>query len=211
MNIDLDLILKFVGAIISCVSLGFLIYNILINNKKKLIDEFTVAKAFLEELDNINHPFVLIKGYQAIAGSKNVHMEMTKYLLLFPSPVSALDDYKFSMSLFVLPDFQQKHFKLKFKGFYKYAIYRKLLKWLSVILYAASFFYATLGYWIAFVFTGIYETILVKSSFDSFLFFMSLSFVIGSFCMYKSVRKGVAVKRAENLMSQQTERFKGLN
>lgn len=208
---ELDLILKIVGALISCISLGFVIYNILINNKKKLIDEFTVAKAFLEELDNINHPFVLIKGYQAIAGSKNVHMEMTKYLLLFPSPVDALDDYKFSMSLFVLPDFQQKHFKLKFKGFYTHAIYRKFVKVLSLILYVASYIYATIGYWIAFVFNDAYENFLKKSSFDSFLYVTFLSFIIGSFCMYASVRKGVAVKRAENLMSQQSERFEGLN
>ncbi|PQJ58477.1 hypothetical protein [Photobacterium angustum] len=83
---DYSLIFKFIAALVSLVSFWFAVLNFRFNNRKKLIDEYTVAKAFLEDLDNLKNKFVIEKGYQAVAGSDTFDFDVIKHLLLCPHP-----------------------------------------------------------------------------------------------------------------------------
>ncbi|GAA06989.1 hypothetical protein [Photobacterium leiognathi] len=208
---DLNLVFKLVTAAVGFFSILFSVFNFKLNNKKKLIEEFTVAKSFLEEIENIKNPFVIDKGYYAIAGTKEIPKEVIKYLLLFNDSVFALDYYKSAMHFFVKPDIGNNHFKLSLKPCYKFKWCRIIFKIIYLVGYIISFLFSTISYWVAFVFVNIYKAILAHISFETFILCALLSFSIGAFCVYLSLKNLVNLKKAERLMILQDEKFAGLN
>jgi hypothetical protein len=123
-EVNYDLIFKLIGPVVSLISFIFAVYNIRFNNRKKLIDEFTVAKAFFEDLDNLKNKFVIEKGYQAIAGSDRFDIDVIKHLLLFPNPSRALKDYRHAYRLFKK---HRENGRLKFKWCFRPLWVRKSL------------------------------------------------------------------------------------
>lgn len=130
-----DLIFKLIAAAVSFISFFIAVYNIKFNNRKKLIDEFTVAKAFLEDLDSLKNKFVIEKGYQAVAGSDRFDIDVIKHLLLFPNPSRALKDYRLAYRLFKK---HRENGRLKFKWRFRslwirkgLAVFYFLKYWLS--------------------------------------------------------------------------------
>ncbi|PSW70010.1 hypothetical protein C9J41_20615 [Photobacterium sp. GB-50] len=140
-----DLIIKIVVAFVSMLSLIIAFFNIRFNSRKKLIDEYTVAKAFLEDLDNLKNKFVIEKGYQAVAGSDTFDIDVIKHLLLFPNPSRALRDYRIAHSLFCKNRVNGRlRFKWRFRSLWVrngMAIFHFLIYW----LFAMSVFYCLLS------------------------------------------------------------------
>lgn len=142
---DYELIFKLIAALVSLASFWFVVLNFRFNNRKKLIDEYTVAKAFLEDLDDLKNKFVIEKGYQAIAGSDRFDIDVIKHLLLFPNPSRALSDYRIAHSFFIN---HRVNGRLQFKWCFRFSWVRKalaLFHFLKYWLAGMAVFYAAIS------------------------------------------------------------------
>lgn len=90
-----EIIFKIIGAIVTILSVMKIIYDITTGEKSRLQEDYKFAKEFLEEIeDNPSlHPFVIEKGYHAIAGSRTLGSEVIAYLLSLKNPGKCLRDY----------------------------------------------------------------------------------------------------------------------
>ena len=113
----LDDILKLVGAVFSVLTVGKLIYDLAISRKTRLRDDYKFAKDFFDELGRTPrpHPFVIERGYHAIAGDTSLSVREVENLLSLENPSSALRDYVLAREyLEHLP--QSGHLQVKFKS-----------------------------------------------------------------------------------------------
>jgi hypothetical protein len=95
---EIETIIKVIGAIVAISSAGKIIYDITTGKKSRLREDYKFAKEFLEEIKNNPglHPFAIEKGYHAIAGSTNLSSEEVAYLLSLKNPGKCLSDYALS-------------------------------------------------------------------------------------------------------------------
>ncbi|WP_298776295.1 hypothetical protein [uncultured Shewanella sp.] len=77
-----------IGVISTLGSLIGIAYKIYSTQQTSMREEYEFAKAFLTE--NNLHPFALQKGYQAIAGSKDIDLKVIKYILELKDSPKAL-------------------------------------------------------------------------------------------------------------------------
>ena len=90
-----EIIIKIILAIVGIMGAAKIIYELILGSKSKLREEYRFSKEFLNDLSqNKNlHPFVIEKGYQAIAGTSTVNGEEISYLLSLEKPVECINDY----------------------------------------------------------------------------------------------------------------------
>ena len=94
---NIEIILKSVGAFVGIIGAGRIIYEILNGHKSKLREEYIFAKSFIQDLaDKEMHPFLREKGFQALAGTTEVNAEDVDYILTLENPAQSLSDYVFS-------------------------------------------------------------------------------------------------------------------
>lgn len=95
---DFETIIKIIGAIVAIFGAGKIIYDITTGRKSRLREEYKFAKEVLDDLKNNPdlHPFVVEKGYHAIAGSTIFSSEDIAYILSLKNPGKCLNDYVLS-------------------------------------------------------------------------------------------------------------------
>lgn len=137
----LDDLLKLIGAVISVVTVGKLVYDVVISRKTRLREDYKFAKEFFEELGKPPklHPFVVERGYHAIAGESTLTVREVEYLLSLENPSSALRDYVLARAyLEHLPE--SGHLEIKFKSKYTSPWSRRYRRW----FYVSSYFICAL-------------------------------------------------------------------
>lgn len=140
---DIDIVLKLVGALVSIISVGKIVYELTLSQKIRLRDDYKFAKEFFEELAKTPapHPLVVERGYHAIAGDRSLAVEEIQYLLTLENPSSALREYVLARDyLEHLP--QSEPPKIRFKPKYAAEFARKWRQWVFMIGYSISAFLA---------------------------------------------------------------------
>lgn len=135
----LDDVLKLIGAVISIVTVGKLVYDVSVSRKTRLRDDYKFAKEFFDELRKTPqpHPLVVERGYHAIAGDTALSVREMEYLLSLQNPSSALRDYVLARPYLAhLPE--SGHLQVKFKKQYSSAWSRRWRRGLYLVLYFFS-------------------------------------------------------------------------
>ncbi|MBM7071818.1 hypothetical protein JQC92_07145 [Shewanella sp. 202IG2-18] len=98
---DWLLTVKFIAAAIGIFTAWKSLQDIFNNKKSNLREEYKFAKAFFEDLkaDDL-HPYVLTKGYQAIAGTTSLTNAEIEYILSLKNPLQCLRDFNLSKNIF---------------------------------------------------------------------------------------------------------------
>lgn len=133
---ELETIIKIIGAIAAIFGAGKIIYEITIGRKSRLREEYKFAKEFLEDLKNnpTLHPFVVEKGYYAIAGSTIFKAEVIAYILSLKNPVKCLNDYVLSKE-YLQTIKTNGDIHLAFSKQYSWGWFRCLIKGIYFFLY----------------------------------------------------------------------------
>lgn len=135
---DVLTITKIVGGLAAALGIWKFIYEVRINKKSQLRDEYKFSKEFFETVKNNElHPFSLEKGYQAIAGSKVLKANEVEYILSLENPVQCLKDYVCSRSMMNKLE-TEGNLRLSFKDKYKKSWSRTWRKWFYLLLYLVS-------------------------------------------------------------------------
>ncbi len=140
---QLSTILKIITTSFGSWGFAKFFYEIRTGIKLRLREDYKFSRDFLKERqENPNlHPFVVEKGYQAIAGSRRVDPEEIAYILSLKNPSQCLNDYlkgkKYLNKLDVRNDL-----KFNFKKKYSTSWSRRWRKSLYFILYFIFFFIA---------------------------------------------------------------------
>ncbi|MCF6250410.1 MAG: hypothetical protein L3J75_03950 [Methylococcaceae bacterium] len=132
----MELIIRSILAVPAIFVAWKIIYDITVGKRADLREEYKFAKEFLSDArkDDI-HPFVLEKGYHAIAGSSILSPEYISYILSLKNPSQCLKDYVLSIQL--MDELKMEgNLKLKFKRKYQCSWFRNWLK----IFYSVGYF-----------------------------------------------------------------------
>lgn len=140
---EFEIIIKFVVAACTVIGAGKIFYEIKIERKSRLREDYRFAKDFLEDIKNNPnlHPFAVEKGYHAIAGSVYLKSEEVAYILSLKNPGKCLNDYVFSKKYLKLID-TDGNFCLKFYDKYSSPWFRRLRKAFYLFLYFVFAFIA---------------------------------------------------------------------
>lgn len=140
---DIELVLKVIGAVAAVFGVGRALYEIISGNKPKLRDEYKFARDFLDDLSTKKdlHPFVIEKGYHAIAGTTAIKGEEVAYILTLENSARCLRDFvlarKYIEHINTTGDLQ-----IAFSGKYKSAWSRRWRKYIYVTGYSVFAFAA---------------------------------------------------------------------
>ena len=136
---ELDDVLKLVGAVISIVTVGKLVYDVSVSRKTRLRDDYKFAREFFDELGKTPppHPLVVERGYHAIAGDTALTVREMEYLLSLQNPSSALRDYVLARPyLEHLPE--SGHLQVNFRRKYSSVWSRRWRRGFYLLLYFGS-------------------------------------------------------------------------
>ncbi|MFA6013097.1 MAG: hypothetical protein WC799_24125 [Desulfobacteraceae bacterium] len=92
---DIETFAKGIGAFGVIYTIGRGIVEHMAGRTSKMRDEYRFAKDFFKDLkdhDNI-HPYVLEKGYQAIAGTPTIKSQEVRYILTLEDSATCLKDF----------------------------------------------------------------------------------------------------------------------
>lgn len=140
---DYDILIKTATVLIGAIGAAKLIYDLSIGKRGRMREEYKFAKDFLQDVSSGEqlHPFLREKGYQAIAGDKQIGADEIEYLLSLKGPERALRDYVLGRPyLEHLPDAGnlQISFREKYKGVWS----RRWRKFFYLITYFGLAFLA---------------------------------------------------------------------
>ncbi|PSV16169.1 hypothetical protein C0W44_20465 [Photobacterium leiognathi subsp. mandapamensis] len=142
-------IFKFVSVIATTISVLCSFYFFRQHKRTKTIDDFNVAKSFLNDLDTLENEYVIARGYQAIIGDNKVHPDIVKYLLTIPKSFVVIDEYRLSKKFFRdISDFDSESFTLEYKRRYKnkyslllYYFYLSIIGLIAILYLVSSLSY----------------------------------------------------------------------
>lgn len=116
---DIATIAKIVGAFVAIFGIWKVLYELKTVRKAHLRTEYEFAKKFFMDIETKNiHPYLLEKGYQAIAGTNTVKSNEIEYILSLEDPVQCLKDFVLSKQLLEKID-TTGDLKLNFRPKYK--------------------------------------------------------------------------------------------
>lgn len=141
---ETDLIIKVCTLLIGVIGAGRLLYDLSIGKRSRMRDEYSFAKKFLDELveNPALHPFLREKGFQAIAGDRQISADEIEYLLTLQGPDRALRDYVIGRSyLEHVPEYGD--LQIEFKGKYKKQWSRK---WRFFLYLCCYFIFSVLAF-----------------------------------------------------------------
>lgn len=99
---DLILIRNIFGIILALFGVAKIVNELVSKKKSKLKEDYTFSKSFLEDVKKNNlHPYLLEKGYQALAGSHVVNAKEIAYILTLKDSERWLRGYIFSIKYLV--------------------------------------------------------------------------------------------------------------
>lgn len=140
---DWGIIAKVVLGAVGIITAGKVFFDIFVDKKTNLREEYKFAKEFLDDTRKGElHPYTLGKGYQAIAGTVTVKASEIEYILSLKDPVQCLRDFILSKQLFERLEVEGD-FKLVFKERYKSSCSRRCRKFFYLLSY---FILAFLGF-----------------------------------------------------------------
>ena len=86
---ELDILLKSGTLLLGVIGAGKLLYDLWIIKHSRMRDEYTFAKTFFHEVSTnpTSHPFLREKGYEAIAGDRQLSADTIEYLLSLENPI----------------------------------------------------------------------------------------------------------------------------
>jgi len=196
---DWEIVVKLVLAFVGIVSMGKVITDIFAGRKANLREEYKFAKEFISDIEakelqrNKLHPFLIGKGYQAIAGTNSVKPSEIEFMLSLENPMQRLRDYIFSRRIFETLEVDEE-FRLVYKKKYFKAYSRGWRKVWYFVLYVI-FSALAISPWLA------------SPYFSSNIshMFISLLFTLPTFGLYSfwSIRAAYRIKKAEELFNNQ--------
>jgi hypothetical protein len=199
MDLNLEFIVKALAGIVSAVAIFKNWSEILFNGRKKLYEEYKFSSDFLRrtaEQEKL-HPFALEKGYQALAGTKDITGNEVEHILKLENPVKGLNDFVMGKKYLKIITIANQH-PFEFKAKYRKKVTRTSLKYFYYILYGVNFVIAISP----FFFEGLKGPILSEGI---KLLFVSIP-VYGYFA-FLAIRAGVQIQCAESLVQDSKMRF----
>jgi hypothetical protein len=194
-----ELFAKLVGIIVAVLSAGRIIYDLVSKKQLNLRDEYRFAKEFLEDLGDTPtlHPFVIEKGYQAIAGTTLLSSKEVAYILTLKNSAQCLKDLVFSYKYLEHIDTTGNH-EISFKPKYNLQLSRQWRKILYLFFYFVSAFVA-LSPFLAVSPLGLH----VKQFFAAIV----ITLPVFGFYAWFSIQEYVRLQRAEILVTSQDAEF----
>ena len=190
----MELIIRSILVVPAVLGAGKIIYDITVGKRAHLREEYKFAKEFLSHAkkDGI-HPFVLEKGYQAIAGTSTLSPEDISYILSLKKPSQCLKDYVLSNQLMDKLK-TEGNLKLNFKRKYQKSWFRTWLK----------FFYSSGYFLLAFI---ALSPVVVSNYFGisglHSLLLLAFTLPLAGTLAWSSLIAYARVKRGEELISNQ--------
>lgn len=136
---DLILIRNIFGTILALFGVAKIVNELVSKKKSKLKEDYTFSKSFFEDIKKDNlHPYLLEKGYQALAGSHVVNAKEIAYILTLKDSERWLRDYIFSIKYLIFSATSNKeeiNFSKKYKKKWS-RLWRKSFYLLTYILFA---------------------------------------------------------------------------
>lgn len=193
---DWALITKIVLAAAAIFTASKVLFDIFYGKRSNIRDEYSFSKKFFDDLENGKlHPYVVEKGYQAIAGTTNVKASEVAYILSLKNPVQCLRDFVLSKDLFERLE-TNGSFKLVFKRKYKSKFSRS---WRMAMYFVLYFVFAFLA------FAPFVISTVTKSSFSTYIVQLAITFpVFGSYAWFALKSYG-QLKRGEYLFNNQSQ------
>jgi len=191
---EVEILIKLVVATVGIVSAGKIIYEFISGSKSKLREEYKFAKEFINDLNKSNiHPFVIEKGYQAIAGTTTVNSEEIAYILSLENPVKCLKDYVLSKKY--LDHLETNgNLKISFSKKYKSKYSRNWRK----LFYLGTYFVSAFIALSPLILTRIYEFNL-----NQFMLLSVFLMPVFSLLAFDSLRSFTKIYRSEKLEENQ--------
>lgn len=132
-------VIKGIGAIGGLFTAGKIYYDIITGSKGRLREEYKFAKEFMQDTREEDlQPFVLEKGYQALAGTTKVTASEVSYIISLKNPAQSLKDYILAKKYLTHSELRGKleiDFKPKYKS--KWSRYWRMCFYLSSYLLLA--------------------------------------------------------------------------
>jgi hypothetical protein len=192
--VDYELPIKIVTLGIGAIGAAKLFNDLSVSKVSRMRDEYKFAKDFLSDINSgaISHPFLLDKGYQAIAGDKFVEAEEVAYLLSLQNPELAIRDYTFGRRyLEHLP--RNGNLEIEFKKRYKGKWPRFWRKSFYLVSYMGLVFLA---------FAPLICNELFKDLTQIFITFALSLTVFGTYA-WSTLKAAIRIFRAEDLVLRQ--------
>lgn len=192
---DFDIIVKSATLLIGAIGSGKLLYDLSVGKGGRMREEYKFAKDFIDQIksDPKLHPFLREKGYQAIAGDRELCGDEIEYLLSLKRPDRALRDYVLGRPyLEHLPN--AGNLQINFKKRYKGSWSRWWRKSLYFVLYFILFFAAFSPLLFSRMFTTGPTEIFVAFAFSIAVF--------GSYAWF-ALKAATRIVRAEKLVKNQ--------
>ena len=170
-------------------------HEIMVGRQSRMRDEYKFAKEFFVDLNSnpgIN-PFLREKGYQAIAGDKDLTANEISYLLTLQNPALALRDYVFGRE-YLEHLSNVENLQIVFKGKYQEPISRNWRKYTYIFFYAVFYSMSVALFFVP-------KT--TFSTFDDFLFLTFICLVVFGPIAWLFLREAERIKRAETLVKRQ--------
>ena len=197
--IDWEITAKLILAFVGIVSVAKVVAEILAGKKANLREEYKFARDFINDIEEKEvdskslHPFLIGKGYQAIAGTAVIRSSEIEYMLSLEDPVQCLRDYIFARKIFENLNVKGD-FKLIYKNRYRKRFARITVKSWYFVLYVV-FASLAISPWII----AHYASLTVTETLMSML----LSLPIFGLYSFWSLRAGYRIKTAEELFNRQ--------
>jgi hypothetical protein len=185
---NFEIISRIITTVVAIFGIGKIFYDITTGTKYRLREEYKFAKEFLGDLKNNPdlHPFVLEKGYQAIAGSVTIKSEEVAYLLSLKNPRKCLNDYILAKKYLNLIN-TNGDFHLEFVKKHSRNWLRKTQKICYLSLYCVFALIA-------------FAPQMIPSKYGFFIF---ATLPIFGYCALLSLSKYIEIDRSEQLISSQ--------
>lgn len=196
LSMDWDTVARFVLGFAAIVTAWKTFFDVSSGNKINLREEYNFAKGFLNDSGKETlHPYVLSKGYQAIAGTITVKSNEIEYILSLKDPVQCLHDFIFSKQMFERLEVE-RDFKLVFKKKYKTKFSRVWRKSFYSICYVIMSFLALSPMVLSSILGFSSSEVLIK-----------IMFTLPFFGLYAwlSMKACVKIVRAEYLFNNQSQ------
>ncbi|MGF1727065.1 hypothetical protein [Photobacterium nomapromontoriensis] len=140
-----ELVIKVISAVVTILGLIKIFSDLSTTKRTTLQNNYKFIKEFLNDINEAEsndkplHPFVLEKGYQALAGTDTVSSREVKYILTLQDSSQCLHDFIFAKTLFDRLS-TDGDLKIKFRKKYNKIWIRNSYKVLTLVSYVVLAF-----------------------------------------------------------------------
>lgn len=173
---ELSFLSSIVSMVVALVTVAVAVYQLPLNSKSKLKEEYRFAKEFLVDIveNKKLHHLAVERGYYAIAGTSSIKVSDLIYLVSLVAPDKCIKDYILAR---VYVEFDEVVQKIVFKSRYKNSGYRLFVKVSYSVLYVVFGSLAVAPYLFVGQLTFLPDLAVVKLVFLLFFGFFALRFL----------------------------------